>query len=1164
MIVCGLSLVWIKDNYMEKEKAYVALSGGGEGESLVVKIEEQLSKFLEVDHYKKRISEGRRYSIPRLYEEIGTSLIVIVIIDEKYLTESEHCQEEIKFIMHNGILNRRVYPIITQNCPNIFDIPINTELKNKAKNFIEFYIKNKLKNEGSRRIDEFHHCVYTSNDFIENLKNENWVSTSVDELISKIKKNRNEYINQEDLIKNIPLGVEEIREDKNEKLKYKKYLSNNELPYISRSRFKQEKLDVNSIFQTEKDYYNSTFHEKNNYEGIFISGEGGVGKTRLMYEIGREAQSQGWIVYQIFPNFEGWKSLKLDTSKQYCFLFDYVEENDFFENNIIDILDREYQNTTIRIVANARNTYLLNNEVNDSLFNIVDLDISSKDEHNYLKYVILEIFQGKKLLLNEKQLEVLEKYIGKPSFAVFLLHGLLKDKTIDFHDISEFSNFIKKRLALTFKKESFLNIESKIFHFLFSLPIKAKMSSDNMDDLIIAPLEHDGWIEHDRKTDMYKSAYNDTIMDEVLIAYLNKREFKREVKLKKELEAIFDFSIKYSKFSYVFRALDRVSRKFIIVDKEPLLIELFSRYIEKIKEIKSIFGKSSLFSNVTKIKFFDRYKIVENSDFIYTMTLGHALRNINATHQDYILIKELSEKWINSNLTHDNFSYVSSGFLEKIGSIEIVKPTIEKWINSNIGNKWFDFVISRYLEKVDSIESTQKTIETWIESNIEHENFTFIIDRYLRKVDSIEATRETIEEWINHNSTHESFTFVINRYLRKVDSIEATRETIEEWINNNPTHESFTFVIPLYLKHIKSFEIIKKVIVKWLNKDCKEQYLRKNIPLYLNAGGNIHDISEAYKKGISVYYPEKFRKRSRKLIEYYFKEKGSLEQILKWVGNQNNYQFGFIIYYYLNYGGSIDKVENILKLSLVEWIHQNNESDCFIPMFDAYLENFMTPKELEFWITENFDSQNLSYVIGLCLEQIGYVRQRESNEIKSLETKNNIMYQYLHSNKSLTLLNKILIKKIKAIEKDNFLFYLKIYLNYNNIINSNLMSYILKWIAYNHTDINIGLVVNIYLTHGGNIININLLINKYFEDKIKSIHLASIIYFYIKHKGKSIEIKEKFNEYIYLFDENYFSEFYKIYVRLYNKQLEKDNEIEDFLNYLKQTKIKIDRGAQRH
>jgi len=630
-------------------------------------------------------------------------------------------------------------------------------------------------------------------------------------------------INKDIKNKKTPIGVEEISENKNEKLKYKQYLSNNELPYISRSRFKIEQLDNSNSFQTEDDYYNSIFTEESQYEGIFISGEGGVGKTRLMYELGREAQKRGWITYQIFPNFKGWDNLELDSSKKYCFLFDYVEENNFFEDDIIELLNREYSDISIKIVANARNTYLLNNEVNDSLFNIVDLDISDDNEYSYLKYVILEIFKSKGkgigigIELDNKKLEVLEKYISKPSFAVFLLHGLLKDETIDFHDISEFSNFIKKRLALTFKKNKFLDIESKVFHFLFSLPIKSEMNNKDMDDSIIALLEHDGWIEHDIENDVYKSAYNDTIMDEVLIAYLGKRDFKREVKLKNELVGMFDFAIKYSHFSYIFRALDRISDKSILCNKKSNLLEVFNQYSNSIKEINSVFGKSSLLSSVDKIKFFLHHEIIEDDSFIYVITLSKAIKTISKNDENYSYICRLSREWLNSNVNHENFSFLAYEYLLNIKDISSVNESIKEWLNYNITNRQFSYVAYAYLSKIKNIYPVKVSIEEWLNYNTNNKQFSYVAYVYLSKVKNIYPVKESIEEWINYNITHEKFSYVSYAYLSQIKNISIVENSIENWINSNTTNEKFSYVVSRYLYKIKDTQSIKYSIEEWIN-----------------------------------------------------------------------------------------------------------------------------------------------------------------------------------------------------------------------------------------------------------------------------------------------------------------------------------------------------------
>ena len=263
----------------------------------------------------------------------------------------------------------------------------------------------------------------------------------------------------------LPFGVKEIKEDDNEKLKYNQYLSNKVLPYVPRSEFKQIK-NISDDFESEIDLYEKVFFEDSEYDGLVLSGEGGVGKTRLMLELGRIAQRNEWVVYQIYSDFEGWDTLRLDENKKYCFLFDYIEENSYFDANIFRVLTREYNDMTIKIVANARNTYFINNSIRNSSFYRLNIDNTKHVEKLYLLYVIENIFKKKNIDLKNMDLNIHE-IASKPSFAVFLIQGLLKGILINLHDVKDFNEYITRRLALTFGKKTIDMINNDVFRILF-------------------------------------------------------------------------------------------------------------------------------------------------------------------------------------------------------------------------------------------------------------------------------------------------------------------------------------------------------------------------------------------------------------------------------------------------------------------------------------------------------------------------------------------------------------------------------------------------------------------------------------------------------------------------------------------------------------------------
>ena len=83
------------------------------------------------------------------------------------------------------------------------------------------------------------------------------------------------------------------------KIKYQDFLQSNNLPYFSRDSF-YSTTEVSENFITESFIFKNLL-DSESFEGGVIFGEGGIGKTRLMFEIGQMAMVRGWIVIHVKP-----------------------------------------------------------------------------------------------------------------------------------------------------------------------------------------------------------------------------------------------------------------------------------------------------------------------------------------------------------------------------------------------------------------------------------------------------------------------------------------------------------------------------------------------------------------------------------------------------------------------------------------------------------------------------------------------------------------------------------------------------------------------------------------------------------------------------------------------------------------------------------------------
>ena len=193
-----------------KFRVYIAYAGDVEGtkeksEEIVQTLKEKLYKY-EVVEYKAKQQSGEQYTLDDFIEEIGSGECIVVVVSQKYLTASEYCQLEIKYLMENRKIKDRVFPIFADGfLLDEFYAGGKNRLIKQAHSLIDNHIKNNV-SENEREKIKWQSCKNTTEDFISNLAKEvNWAyqSNEVDNLVAKIK-SKTHIVEEELLITNKP------------------------------------------------------------------------------------------------------------------------------------------------------------------------------------------------------------------------------------------------------------------------------------------------------------------------------------------------------------------------------------------------------------------------------------------------------------------------------------------------------------------------------------------------------------------------------------------------------------------------------------------------------------------------------------------------------------------------------------------------------------------------------------------------------------------------------------------------------------------------------------------------------------------------------------------------------------------------------------------------
>jgi len=217
-----------------------------------------------------------------------------------------------------------------------------------------------------------------------------------------------------------PPGLETLSQSPyREEIRFSDYLDNARLPYISRDDYIKRYPGSSQL--TGESEIVARLISSERCGGVMIYGDAGIGKTRLMLEIGLMAEKKGWIVYKITPGLKDLSQLRecLAPGSNYLLLFDSIGDHPLFTPDIIEKLEQIAPGARIKAAGNCRNIYSFASTFPQSKeFLTVELTLKGKEEEvTFNDYVVEKILGGCESL---KDVQISsEYYLMRPAFAVF-------------------------------------------------------------------------------------------------------------------------------------------------------------------------------------------------------------------------------------------------------------------------------------------------------------------------------------------------------------------------------------------------------------------------------------------------------------------------------------------------------------------------------------------------------------------------------------------------------------------------------------------------------------------------------------------------------------------------------------------------------------------------
>lgn len=861
--------------------------------------------------------------------------------------------------------------------------------------------------------------------------------------------------------------------------KYKAYLKSENLEYVSRKSYKQE-FSISDRFLTEEDIYNKVFNDE--WNGLLILGQGGVGKTRLMKELGTMAQKEQWEVLEINKDFKGWDSLILNPKKKYCFLFDYVEENQYFTTEILEILSRRYIDTKIKIIANTRSSYY----DKPDLFEKINIS-AADEEKNYTKYVTKKILEqaDQSAIL---KLDHFKQFIDKPAFATFLLQGL-KDNKLDLNEIKEFPDYITKRLAKGVGENKFNNIKPIVFYILGALSFN---KNDFEANDIVGKLDVDGWIEDDCEN--IKKSLHDTIYDELFVQYFNKPFFESPRNFYNEINEFLKYGKEHGGFNNIFNSFERISDRIRRID---WIDKLLDNYVDQITLIISQFLKSGMFNDYDKLEYIVKNNVIPLNDKNIGILLAKVMKSRNLTDEKRFYINDIYSQWASLNdevfLDEDIGSYVITAYYDFFGKSEFIDSIAIQWICKFNYRVDADFVIRQYLNNGGNLDLIESEILLWCEKYQENLHFSFVLEAYLDNGGDINKVEKYILSWLNKNGYQDKASYIFKLYIKYPANLVNINEFIIKWLQKYYTHPSAEYLIKQYLSKSNANYIDQKSVFFLIKQYPYEINSKSLIKSLLRLGMPIESLEDDIIRWLNVHGQ---RSDALGLITLYLESNGSIEKMERYLctwleSNKYDYNkhFNYIAEKMYEYRLCIDLLNSWIPKLIQKWLVNNNAIQNINNIINLYLRNCGNTDKIEldsirYDIAEllaiNDEHRDISEMIVVFLKLDGSIEKIETYICRWLES------NHYNHNKHFTYIARKMYESGLS----------------TDYLNRLLPILIQKWSVVNGAKRSFNNIINLYLLYGGTFNKIEKDIYNWIKKFCKSKEAFNVLKTYLINGGK--------------------------------------------------------------
>jgi hypothetical protein len=763
--------------------------------------------------------------------------------------------------------------------------------------------------------------------------------------------------------------------------RFSEYLTSARLPYYARREHLESHPAPAGREILDEEGLLASF-EATGARGLVITGGGGFGKTRLMYELGRLSQRKGWSVFRVQGSLrtDALEVLaeRLRPETPALVLLDYIEIQPTYGDWVetLELLADE-RKLPLRYIACCRSSFypsiqLIGRHRRVDLFpQTLDAEADRWLE-GFRESTVRHIVERTGVPSPER---VVEMSRATPVLAVFAAWLHAQGKKGDLEELlaePDFGTWVHKRVRQSFREASVSRDLARLVA-MFPLPDKAIANLKETEVRLLDTLARDGWVEkveQEGRADW--AVVHDVLADQVLVSYVatipaSAAQFVRE---------LLDESARIGGLDSALTALQRVGAHAVLKDLlwEDLIGAAMDRHPNSWRAVRLLVVRFALLVASSLVALLARNQHVwegAEKETEFQNALGWMAREV-AENRAKESVRSALVPWLKRaapHVTTSNF-LLTQGL--RIDAVGLRQPALV-WLWSHPGLFQTHYLIRAWLLVGHPASDIVDVVTIWNSRLCTSTHASFVFQAWLDAGGEKDLVRSYVSAWLAEHGKLPEAEFVLKAWLEAGGEKDLVRSHVSAWLPGHGRTHDACFVLTPWLEAGGEKDLVRSYVSAWLAEYGKLPEAQFVLKAWLDAGGE-KDLVRSY---VSAWLAEHGKLPEAQFVLKAWLDTGGEKDLVRsyvstWLAEHGTLpEARFVLKTWLDAGGEKDLVRSYVSGWLTEHGKLPESRFVLTGWLEARGEKDLVRSYVSGWLTEHGNLPESQFVLTGWLEARG-------------------------------------------------------------------------------------------------------------------------------------------------------------------------------------------------